>query len=257
MKKLLALAVLSSLAFSVSANELFRDRSSSYIEEGVFMDVDHVSLIANGMTKDQTRALLGAPHFNVGMSGGWNYLLNFRTPGGDVQCQLRLSFADKRITSQAWDTERCAALFAPVVPVAAAPAPAPAVVPFRLQSDALFAFDSAELNAEGVRAVSVLAAELMRRNPQGVTVAGHTDRIGSGAYNASLSENRALTVRNALVSSGVPSDLLQVAGYGASQPRVSCPNMDRAALIVCLAPNRRVEVSAVGSEKPVAASASN
>jgi OOP family OmpA-OmpF porin len=51
-----------------------------------------------------------------------------------------------------------------------------------------------------------------------VEVAGHTDSRGSDAYNMDLSLRRAQSVRDYLVTKGIPSDRLVINGYGESQP---------------------------------------
>lgn len=63
------------------------------------------------------------------------------------------------------------------------------------------------------------AAETLKRNPTiTVEVAGHTDSDGAAAYNAGLSERRAITVRDYLASRGVDADRMTVYGYGESSP---------------------------------------
>jgi len=81
-----------------------------------------------------------------------------------------------------------------------------------------------------------------------VLVTGHTDRIGSQAYNQKLSERRADAVRNYLVSKGVPRDKIETLGMGKTQPvpGVVCNMKAMKELIACLAPNRRVEVEVKG-----------
>jgi OOP family OmpA-OmpF porin len=81
-----------------------------------------------------------------------------------------------------------------------------------------------------------------------VLVTGHTDRIGSQAYNQKLSERRADSVRNYLVSKGVPRDKIETLGMGKTQPvpGVVCTMTQMKALIACLAPNRRVDVEVKG-----------
>ena len=63
-------------------------------------------------------------------------------------------------------------------------------------------------------------ADLLRRNPQirRVRVEGHTDWIGSDAYNQKLSENRARAVRDYLIQKGVEPSRLEAVGYGESRP---------------------------------------
>jgi outer membrane protein OmpA-like peptidoglycan-associated protein len=79
-----------------------------------------------------------------------------------------------------------------------------------------------------------------------VLVTGHTDRLGSDAYNQDLSLRRANAVRDYLVFKGVPRDRIETLGMGEKQPVVQCDQKDRKALIACLAPNRRVEVEVKG-----------
>jgi OOP family OmpA-OmpF porin len=116
--------------------------------------------------------------------------------------------------------------------------------PISLQADALFAFDSATLTDEGRRqldeAVGSLTAKALE-NKQ-IQVTGHTDKIGTETYNLGLSERRAQAVRDYLVSKGLPADAISTAGIGAAQPVVSCEGQAGAALIDCLAPNRRTEI---------------
>jgi len=81
-----------------------------------------------------------------------------------------------------------------------------------------------------------------------VLVTGHTDRIGTQAYNQKLSERRADAVRDYLVSKGVARDKIETLGMGKTQPvpGVTCNMTAMKELIACLAPNRRVEVEVKG-----------
>src|SRR5687768_11850541 len=90
-----------------------------------------------------------------------------------------------------------------------------------------------------------------------VIVTGHTDRIGSLAYNMKLSERRAVVVKDYIVSQGIDQKLIFWEGKAFKQPipvTKFCDNkMKRKQLIECLAPNRRVTVEAVGVQpKPPA-----
>lgn len=84
-------------------------------------------------------------------------------------------------------------------------------------------------------------------------ITGHTDRLGSAAYNKKLSEARAVTVKDYMVGKGVNQKLIFWEGKGPSSPvpvTKFCDNkMSRKQLIECLAPNRRVDIEAVG-QKP-------
>lgn len=74
------------------------------------------------------------------------------------------------------------------------------------------------------------------RNSNEVYVVGHTDLVGTEAYNAGLSSRRANTVRDLLVSSGIKPKTLFVSSYGKARPLV--PTKDQ----VPEPRNRRVEV---------------
>jgi len=101
-----------------------------------------------------------------------------------------------------------------------------------------------------VTTVNNLANDLSQVSYDAVRVAGHTDPIGSDAYNQALSERRAGTVQGQLVTQGVPADRISATGYGESQLKVTpadCASAkSRAALIECFQPNRRVEVTVEG-----------
>jgi OOP family OmpA-OmpF porin len=149
---------------------------------------------------------------------------------------------------------------APVVvpaPVAIpAPAPAPTPKPWvkvKLQADSLFGFDQDSLQADGKQALDKLLQELKGVNVDAVQVTGHTDRLGSAAYNAKLSTRRAEAVRNYLVQvGGMPANLVTATGVGSAQPETSpndCKGMKASqALITCLRVDRRVEVQVLGSQ---------
>lgn len=133
---------------------------------------------------------------------------------------------------------------APAVPVAAvsepapAPAPAPAYVapapapvpapayvapepaaPQKLVLEGVnFDFDKATLRQEDMGNLDNDVATLKAWGDVDIEVAGHTDSMGSDAYNMKLSRQRAAAVRNFLISRGVAADRLTAKGYGESQP---------------------------------------
>ncbi len=72
-----------------------------------------------------------------------------------------------------------------------------------------------------------------------VDVYGHTDSTGSDAFNQTLSENRARTVMNYLISCGVPAARLRSQGFGETMPVASNDTADGRAR------NRRVEIKIV------------
>jgi OOP family OmpA-OmpF porin len=122
-----------------------------------------------------------------------------------------------------------------------------------LSADALFDFDSAELRTAGRQSLDVLTEQMRGFTYEVLIVGGHTDRLGSDAYNQGLSERRAATVRNYLVQSGIPANDVRATGYGETRPVTTlqqCQGQTGTALIACLQPDRRVEVEVSGTRNP-------
>lgn len=136
----------------------------------------------------------------------------------------------------------------------AAPVVAPEVVnkTFTLNSDVTFAFGKSTLKPEAATALDGIYGEISQVANPTVDVAGYADRIGKPAGNLKLSQRRAETVANYFVSKGVPAGSITATGYGSTNP-VTGNNCDavkgRKALIACLAPDRRVEVSVKGNKQ--------
>ena len=85
------------------------------------------------------------------------------------------------------------------------------------------------------------------------TVIGYTDRIGSDAYNQKLSEQRAQTVADYLIGKGcLPARSMWRAGQELPVTGDSCTSKSKRELIVCLAPDRRVEVKVQGVSRGTA-----
>ena len=145
---------------------------------------------------------------------------------------------------------------APVVEPAPAPAPAPEackpnVETITVSAEKLFGFDKSALKDEGKAALDDAAAKI-KANPEikAVVVTGHTDRIGSDAYNQKLSEKRAKQVADYLVTQGVDSGIISSVGKGESEPVEACKGVKGSKkLIACLAPNRRVDIRAEATKE--------
>ena len=135
------------------------------------------------------------------------------------------------------------------------PAPAPAHAPqtvtenFTLDASTLFPFDGSSLCEEGVKAVNDVVDSVNAKNIQNAAydVKGYTDRIGSEAYNQTLSEKRAQAVADQLQAAGVAPEQLTVTGMGEADPvSTGCEGLRGNKLVDCLAPDRRVELSVTG-----------
>lgn len=112
-----------------------------------------------------------------------------------------------------------------------------------LASDALFAFDSAELSPEATSSL-VKTADLIRAGGPGeVAIVGHTDAKGDDAYNQRLSERRARAVANWMKEQvGVRLRSFAVSGKGETTPVAPNVKSDSSDDPSGRARNRRVEV---------------
>ncbi len=111
----------------------------------------------------------------------------------------------------------------------------PTVVTF--QADILFDFDKSALKPEGKVYLDSLISRIKGVDVEIVIAIGHSDSIGSEAYNQLLSERRAVSVKNYLVSQGIPAGKVRAEGRGESQPVASNKTAEGRAK------NRRVEVT--------------
>lgn len=117
-----------------------------------------------------------------------------------------------------------------------APAPEPEFEPVVLSSEVNFAFDSAELRPQGEMTLNEVASRL-RENPDlRVRIEGHTDSVGSNEYNQGLSQRRAESVRDYLMSQGIAGNRMTATGYGEERP-VATNDTDEGRSL-----NRRVEI---------------
>jgi len=98
------------------------------------------------------------------------------------------------------------------------PAPAPAEAKRIILRGINFDFDKSNIKSEFAPVLDE-AAQILQDNPNvNVTIEGHTDSIGSDAYNQRLSERRAKSVKQYLVSRGVDAGRLDTVGKGESEP---------------------------------------
>ena len=131
------------------------------------------------------------------------------------------------------------------VPVAQAAEPvvAPTTTKVVLNADTFFDFDKSTIKPEGRQILNQVAEQVSAIELETLIATGHTDSTGPDAYNQKLSERRANSVKEYLVSRGVPADRIYTEGKGEAEPVATNATREGRAQ------NRRVEIEIVGSRK--------
>jgi len=126
---------------------------------------------------------------------------------------------------------------------APAPAPTPAVAAQKVTyaADAFFDFDKSVLKPEGRAKLDDLVSKIQGINLEVIIAVGHTDSVGSDAYNQKLSVRRAEAVKAYLISKGIERNRIYTEGKGEKQPVADNRTAEGRAK------NRRVEVEVVGT----------
>lgn len=99
-----------------------------------------------------------------------------------------------------------------------------------------FDVDKSNVTADGKEVIDQIAGALKKEPLLKIAIEGHTDNTGDAAHNKKLSNDRANTVLNALVSNGIEKTRLSAKGFGAERPLVANDSEDNKAK------NRRVEL---------------
>jgi OOP family OmpA-OmpF porin len=111
-------------------------------------------------------------------------------------------------------------------------------------ADAFFDFDKAVLKPEGKAKLDEVVTKLSSINLEVIIAVGHTDAVGSDAYNEKLSVRRAEAVKAYLVGKGIEKNRVYTEGKGKKQPVADNKTAEGRAK------NRRVEIEFVGTKKP-------
>ena len=131
---------------------------------------------------------------------------------------------------------------APAPAAVVAPTPAPAVASkVTYAADAFFDFDKSVLKPEGKAKLDDLAGKVKGINLEVIIAVGHTDSVGTDAYNQKLSVRRSEAVKAYLVSQGIEKSRVYTEGKGELQPVADNKTAEGRSK------NRRVEIEVVGT----------
>jgi OOP family OmpA-OmpF porin len=171
---------------------------------------------------------------------------NWRNASGDVwKNSTGLCWRDANWTPATAAKDCDGAVAAPAAapaPKAAAPAPQkPAASKVTYAADAFFDFDKSVLKPAGKAKLDDLVGKVKGINLEVIIAVGHTDSVGSDAYNQKLSVRRAESVKAYLVSKGIEKNRIYTEGKGEKQPVADNKTKEGRAK------NRRVEIEVVGT----------
>ena len=160
-----------------------------------------------------------------------------------AQCGIALGYM-KSSTKDEPSVRKCGDAYArynqtllPPAPETVAAVPN-AVCDNKIAGTVFFDFNADVAPIEAGQTIDAVATSVVNCGWRGLSVAGHTDRAGSDAYNNALSMRRAQAVSALLQARGVNPNMIAATAHGESEPRVPTPDGERNPQ------NRRVEITA-------------
>jgi outer membrane receptor protein involved in Fe transport/outer membrane protein OmpA-like peptidoglycan-associated protein len=171
-----------------------------------------VALIGRNLTDQLTCDYAGGRTL-----GAPSELRCFISRGAELHLEATYSFG------AAGAPEAAEQVVAPPLPAPPAPPP-PARVEAQRQFQVFFDFDKSDVTEAAAAVIRAAADSAKAGNTVHLTVTGHTDTVGTAAYNQGLSERRAAAVRQQLVADGIPGD--EVATIGAGKTGLLVPTAD-------------------------------
>lgn len=91
-------------------------------------------------------------------------------------------------------------------------------IKFTFSSEVLFPINSSYLNEAAKKRIAAVANVIKDEQANNIRVEGHSDKTGTATYNKWLSEKRAVSVKNFLVSQGIAESRIKTAGLGDTKP---------------------------------------
>lgn len=138
---------------------------------------------------------------------------------------------------------------APAPPPPPPPPPAPVSEKVTFAADTFFDFNKSVLKPDAKTKLDDLVSKIQGINLEVVIAVGHTDSVGSDAYNQKLSVRRSEAVKAYLVSKGIEANRVYTEGKGEKQPIAPNKLANGKDNPEGRAKNRRVEIEVVGTRK--------
>lgn len=91
-------------------------------------------------------------------------------------------------------------------------------IKFTFGSEVLFPTNSSYLSESAKKRITAVANVIKDEQANNILIEGHSDKTGTATYNKWLSEKRAASVKNFLVSQGIPANKIKTAGLGDTKP---------------------------------------
>lgn len=179
-------------------------------------------------------AIAGGPDARSGVGGGTAGMEGNAAGGGDADS--RVAAIDVPNTNVKVDEDYRPQTLGGMLPLV-----------LGVNEEGRFDFDQYALRGEVKSILDQLADKLKSAEYDRLDVVGYTDRIGAPEYNQRLSELRAWSVAQYLMSKGVPDNKVHYEGRGRNDPLTrpdECTGLARDDLIACLQKDRRVEIEA-------------
>jgi OOP family OmpA-OmpF porin len=237
-------------ASSLSANAVKKDTNFK-MGLGVQYAFNPSLLIRGEVERYRINGAIGG-HSNADV-----YSISLVIPFGRTTSPKQLAVATPTYVAPAATSAPMAIAPAPVATAAPMPMPTvsvarPARQRVNFSADSLFRFDHSDLQTDGKQVLDKFVLDLRGVEYDSITVEGHTDRLGSPAYNQTLSLKRASSVKTYLVATGGVSELkITAIGKGETSPTTKegdCPGVRQTSeLVRCLQPDRRVDVEVQGT----------
>jgi outer membrane protein OmpA-like peptidoglycan-associated protein len=211
--------------FGVFAGGMITTKGAAMGYGGITLDIhvtDHLLILPDAAVGyywhgDDKRLSYGSTaEFRTGIGVAYEFDNGWRL-GADIHHISNAGLDKKNPGTEIAAVTLAIPLFGKPEPVAdAPPAPPPVVAPQAAPLSYLvfFNFNKSDLTVEAQSIVKTAAENAAKAKPTRLTVTGHTDTVGSDAYNMRLSMRRAQSVQKELVHDGVPADEIAIFGKG-------------------------------------------